>query len=256
MARKDWTEEEMILSLDLYYKLPFSRINKNNPEVQSLAALIGRTSSSVALRLANYAACDPYIVNSGRKGMTSGIGKCKPFWDYYASNMEELFLRAETIKASMVAKPIEDVLDINPSDFVGKEREAVIKQRVNQNSFRSIILANYNERCAISGLSVPQLLVASHIIPWSDDVTNRLNPANGICLSPLYDQAFDKGYISIRPDDYTVMISNELRGYKRCDFYQGFFLLFENKPICLPDKHMPNPKFLEYHINNIFVAHN
>ena len=117
MARKDWTEEEMILSLDLYYKLPFSRINKNNPEVQSLAALIGRTSSSVALRLANYAACDPYIVNSGRKGMTSGIGKCKPFWDYYASNMEELFLRAETIKASMVAKPIEDVLDINPSDL-------------------------------------------------------------------------------------------------------------------------------------------
>ena len=88
MARKDWTEEEMILSLDLYYKLPFSRINKNNPEVQSLAALIGRTSSSVALRLANYAACDPYIVNSGRKGMTSGIGKCKPFWDYYASNMD------------------------------------------------------------------------------------------------------------------------------------------------------------------------
>ena len=95
---------------------------------------------------------------------------------------------------------------------------------INQNSFRSIILANYNERCAISGLSVPQLLVASHIVPWSDDVTNRLNPANGICLSPLYDQAFDKGYISIRPDDYTVMISNELRGYKRCDFYQGFFL--------------------------------
>lgn len=254
--RVAWTDEEMILSLDLYYKLPFGRLNQHTPEVKELAALIGRTPSSVALRLVNYAACDPEIVNSGRRGMVSGIGKCKPFWDYYAENTEELFQRAEKIKASKLAKPIEDILQIKPADFVGKEKETVIKQRINQNSFRAIILANYDERCAISGLCIPQLLIASHIVPWADDVNNRLNPTNGICLSPLYDKAFDKGYISIRPDDYTVMISKELQSYKNRDFYKDCFASIDNKPIMLPNKYNPNPIFLSYHIKNIFGVHN
>lgn len=255
-SRVAWTDEEMILSLDLYYKLPFGRLNQNTPEVKELAALIGRTPSSVALRLVNYAACDPEIVNSGRKGMVSGIGKCKPFWDYYADNTEELFQQAENIKASKLAKPIEDILQIEPADFVGKEKDVVIKQRINQNSFRAIILANYDERCAISGLCIPQLLIASHIVPWADDINNRLNPTNGICLSPLYDKAFDKGYISIRPDDYTVMISKELKSYKNRDFYQNCFAVIDNKPIMLPNKCSPNPTFLSYHIKNVFGAHN
>ncbi|MCH5244631.1 MAG: HNH endonuclease [Lentimicrobiaceae bacterium] len=255
-SRVAWTDEEMILSLDLYYKLPFGRLNQNTPEVKALAALIGRTPSSVALRLVNYAACDPEILSSGRKGMVSGIGKCKPFWDYYADNTEELFQQAENIKASRLAKTIEDVLQIESADFVGKEKDAVIKQRINQNSFRAIILANYDERCAISGLCIPQLLIASHIVPWADDVNNRLNPTNGICLSPLYDKAFDNGYISIRPDDYTVMISKELKSYRNRDFYQNYFAKIDNKPIMLPNKYNPNPIFLSYHIENIFGAHN
>lgn len=256
MTRNAWTDEEMILSLDLYYKLPFGRLNQHTPEVKKLASLIGRTPSSVALRLVNYAACDPAIVNSGRKGMVSGIGKCKPFWDRYADHTEDLFLQAEAIKAEMLAKPIEEVLQLNQTDFVGKEKDVVIKQRINQNSFRAIILANYDERCAISGLCIPQLLIASHIVPWSEDVNNRLNPSNGICLSPLYDKAFDKGYISIRPDDYTVIISKELKSYKKHDFYQNCFLSIEDKPIMLPNKHNPSPKFLAYHIDNIFKPHN
>lgn len=75
MKRNEWTKDEMILALDLYYKLPFGKLSKNTSEVKELATLIGRTPSSVALRLTNYAACDPYIINSGRKGMVSGIGK-------------------------------------------------------------------------------------------------------------------------------------------------------------------------------------
>lgn len=256
MERRTWTDDEMILSLDLYYKLPFGRLNQHTPEVRELATLIGRTPSSVALRLVNYAACDPYIVNSGRKGMVSGIGKCKPFWEYYANNTEELFIQAENIKASILAKPVEEILQLNPTDFIGKEKNVVIKQRINQNSFRAIILANYNEQCAISGISIPQMLIASHIIPWSDDVNNRLNPTNGICLSPLYDKAFDKGYIGIRPDDYTIIISNELKGYKNKDFYHSYFAPIENKPIALPNKHNPNPAFLTYHIDNILAVHN
>ena len=70
------------------------------------------------------------------------------------------------------------------------------------------------------------------------------------------DKAFDKGYIGIRPDDYTVIISKELKSYKNRDFYQDYFASIEDTPIMLPNKHNPNPVFLTYHIENIMVAHN
>ena len=255
MARNYWTDEELILTLDLYFKLPFGRLNKSTPEVKQLANLIGRTDNSVALRLVNYAACDPYIRETGRTGMTSGVGKCMPFWNYFSNNKEELFLRAEEIKAKLIQKPIEQLLSLSPNDFIGKERETVIRQRVNQNSFRSMILANYNEKCAITGISLPQLLIASHIIPWADNVNERLNPENGICLSPLYDKAFDKVLIGIRTD-YTFIISKELKEYHNEEFYTLNFANVENKLISLPEEHAPNKTFLEYHLEHIFKIHN
>lgn len=47
----------------------------------------------------------------------------------------------------------------------------------------------------MSGLAEPRLLIASHIVPWSKDKTNRLNPSNGLCLSAIHDRAFDQGFI-------------------------------------------------------------
>lgn len=255
MPRRLWTDDEMILALDLYFKLPFGRLNSTTPEVMELATLIGRTNNSVALRLVNYAACDPYIISSGRTGMTSGIDKCMPYWNRYANHKDDLFLDAELIKSRLKNQSIDKLLALSSEDFVGKEREYVIRQRVNQSAFRSMILANYNQQCAISGLCLPQLLVASHIIPWADNENERLNPENGICLSPLYDKAFDKGYIGVR-SDYSIMISKELKEYKHMDFYKIFFDIIENKKINLPEEHIPNIAFLEYHLKNIFSKHN
>ena len=255
MAKNLWTDEEMILALDLYFKLPFGRLNRTTPEVKELAALIGRTNNSVALRLVNYAACDPYIRNTGRTGMTSGMDRCMPYWNQYANNKEELFLKAEEIKAKLKKKTIEQILCLTPEDFIGKERECVIRQRINQESFRKMILGNYNNTCAISGICMPQLLIASHIIPWADNENERLNPANGICLSPLYDKAFDRGFIGIRPD-YTIAISKELKEYKDKKFYMDLFCSIENKMITLPEEHAPNTSFLEYHLAHIFSKHN
>ena len=73
-----------------------------------------------------------------------------------------------------------------------------VKTRVNQNVFRKIVLANYNGKCALTGIDISELLVACHIIPWSENEQERLNPENGICLSSLYDKAFDKGLIIYR----------------------------------------------------------
>ena len=88
----------------------------------------------------------------------------------------------------------------------GEDVASETKRRKGQDYFRHMILANYGGRCALTGINIRELLLASHIIPWADKShkKDRLNPCNGICLSALYDRAFDKGLITISPDDYTV----------------------------------------------------
>ena len=59
---------------------------------------------------------------------------------------------------------------------------------------------------------------AGHIIPWANSSSQqKLNPENGICLSALYDKAFDKGLITISPDDYTICLSEALHEYETED---------------------------------------
>lgn len=255
MPRRLWTRDELILALSVYFQLPFGRLNHTTPEVKDLARLINRTDNSAALRLVNFAACDPYIINSGRTGMTSGISVCKPIWDEFSSDRERLFSEAQRIKASLLNKPIEETLHISASDLEGKERNAVIKQRVNQTAFRSMILSNYEERCAITGINIPELLIASHIIPWADSTPQqKLNPENGICLSALYDKAFDKGLITISPDDYSVRISSALREYETREYFNKHFGVISGKRIFMPIEHKPNKDFLAYHRDFIFMG--
>lgn len=246
-----WTREELIVTLALYFQLPFGRLNHGTPEVKQLAALIGRTDNSVALRLVNFAACDPYILATGRHGMAGGERICQPIWDEFINDKERLFMEAERIKAQLLRQPIEQTLHINATDLVGTTREAVVKQRVNQNVFRSMILANYNSTCAITGITVPELLVASHIVPWAENEQERLNPENGICLSSLYDKAFDQGLIAI-DSDYSILLSEKLKEYSKCDFYGKHFASVENKKISLPEEHLPNKMFLEWHRDMVF----
>lgn len=250
-----WTDDEMIVVLDLYFKLPFGKLNKRTPEVKALANLIGRSDNSVAIRLVNYAACDPYILATGRHGMQAGKERCMPYWNLYANNKENLFLKAQEIKARLSQKSIEQSLALTPDDFIGREREAVIRQRVNQSSFRTMILKNYENRCALTGIDIPELLVASHIKPWALDEDNRLNPANGICLSPLYDKMFDKGLIGIR-EDYTIQISSELKENANKDYYSHHISIIEDIKLRMPIEHMPELNFIKYHYSNIFMPHN
>lgn len=246
-----WSREELIITLSLYFQLPFGRLNHGTPEVKQLAELLGRTNNSVALRLVNFAACDPYILATGRHGMASGASVCKPIWDEFACNREQLFIEAERIKADLLKQSIDQILNITEADLVGTTREAVVKMRVNQNVFRSMVLSNYNTTCAITGISVPELLVASHIVPWAQNEKERLNPENGICLSSLYDRAFDQGLISIS-SDYCILLSDKLKEYAKCDFYGKNFASIENQKILLPEEHLPKKLFLEWHRDMVF----
>ena len=255
MPRRLWTKEELVVTLALYFQLPFGRLNHTTKDVINLANLIGRSANSVALRLSNFAACDPYIINSGRHGMVGGLSVCQPIWDEYVDNHEKLFLDAEFYLASFGKQKVEDHLGLTNRDFTGKDRLAVIKQRVNQDVFRAMILNNYSFSCAITGINMPSLLVASHIIPWSDDESKRLDPENGICLSPLYDKAFDTGLIGIMPD-YEIVLSKELIEHESEVYFKNSFAPINHCKIVLPEEHKPNPDFLQYHLDHIFAQHN
>ncbi len=253
MRGKIWTRDELVLALSLYFQLPFGRLSHRTSEVKQLAQIINRSPNSVALRLVNYAACDPYIINSGRHGMKSGVTVCMPIWNEYYCNREGLFIEAQRIKANYLRQSIESSLGIEDKDLIGQEKDVVIKQRVNQSVFRSMILSNYDNRCAITGINIPELLVAGHIIPWAESSSEqKLNPENGICFSSLYDKAFDKGLITVSPDDYSIRLSSALLDYENEEFFTKHFGCLKNKTIILPIEHKPNRDFLAYHRDHIF----
>ena len=79
----------------------------------------------------------------------------------------------------------------------GEDRLVQTTARRGQAFFLSAVLSAYDRRCCVTGLSIPTLLIASHIVPWTHDETNRLNPENGLLLSPFHDRAFDRGLITI-----------------------------------------------------------
>jgi putative restriction endonuclease len=90
----------MILSLDLYFRTPYNKRTRNNPEIIELAKLIGRTPASVVLRMANYLCFDIEEQKLGHKGMDGGTRQCKPFWEKYVDNRELLHKQAMEIKLS------------------------------------------------------------------------------------------------------------------------------------------------------------
>lgn len=114
--------------------------------------------------------------------------------------------------------------------------------------FADKVKANYEYTCAITGIRTKEFLVASHIIPWSKDKDNRINPLNGICLSSLVDKAFDKGYISIS-DDLKVIVSEKIKNDKELfDIIKPY----EGKKLNVRRKFAPDKNFLKWHRENIF----
>ena len=252
--KKLWTKEELILAFNLYLKLPFGKMHKHTPEIIELANLLERTPSSIGMRLGNFASVDPYHQQRGIGGLKGGMNQVKPIWDEFFHNQEELVFQSEQILAEKQKTTIEIKYKNILSDIKEIKGETIIREvktRVNQFVFRQMVLGNYESKCAITGIDIPQLLVASHIVPWSKDENERLNPENGICLSALYDKAFDKGLIGINTN-YEIVLSHELKKKKDTIFFANSFALIEKQKINNPLGYFPRKQFLEYHLDTIF----
>lgn len=131
-------------------------------------------------------------------------------------------------------------------DYRVEDKRANVKIRgKDQRDFSLQVKLNYQYRCAISGITSKEFLIASHIIPWAVDWDNRKNPFNGICLSSLLDAAFDKGYIII-DQQYRVVISNKAKEDKALFNY---LKQYEGKKLEVPKQYLPKQDFLEWHRN-------
>jgi putative restriction endonuclease len=254
MERRLWTREELILAFSLYLKLPFGKLHHGNPEIIHLASILDRTPNSIAMRLSNFASVDPYHKQRGIKGLTGGLRQVEPIWNEFISNKAELLFESEKILADLEKQTIEskfaEILS-GTENLKGEAKVREVKTRVNQNIFRQIVLANYNVKCAITGIDLPDLLVASHIIPWSQNEVERLNPENGICLSALYDRAYDKGLIGIT-EKYQIIFSSELKTKEKKEFYPSNFGNLNGITLQLPQKYLPKKEFLQFHLDTVF----
>ena len=110
-----------------------------------------------------------------------------------------------------------------------------------QRAFAEAVKRNYRFRCAITGIGTSEFLVASHIVPWSEDKSIRLDPSNGICLSLLMDRAFEKGYIIIE-DNCTIRVDWTRVGG---DNVLGEQLkIYDGKRLKTPRNEAANPEYL------------
>ena len=252
-GRKNWSELELILAFNLYCKLPFGQYHGKNKKVIELAKILGRTPNAIALKLCNFVRFDPQHKKRGVRGMRHGSKLEEEIWNKFNHNWEELANKSEIAMAELRGVRHNDLINSEEECLEGKEKEAIVKVRLTQKFFREMVLASYRTRCAICSLPEESLLIAGHIIPWSIDTSLRMNPRNGICMCALHDKAFDTGLITIT-DDYKLVVSRTIKKLHKEISIQTGFLLYEGVEIRLPDKFLPDKRFIKFHRNNLFIG--
>lgn len=255
-AKSGWTRHQLLVAFNLYCQMPFGKLHSGNPEIIKYSKLIGRTPSALAMKLTNIASLDPAITSTGRKGLKGASSADKAMWSEMQNDWEIFAIKSSKAIEEAEAEQksgtdVGEMLSTDDSrDYTGGSKTVLTKARIGQAFFRKAVLSAYNNKCCITGLSVPSLLVASHIVPWREDEGNRLNPRNGLSLSMLHDKAFDVGIITVS-EDMTVRVSKKQLSNPD-SFYVAALLSYDGKPILLPEKFRPSSDFLAYHREHVF----
>ncbi len=242
-----WTREETIIAFNLYCKIPFKVSSKSHPMIVKYAKIIGRTPSALNMKIGNLGRLDPKLKERGIVGLTHGAKMEQEVWKDFYDNPDKLAYESECLIAKYTKNDIEKAANVDIDHLPeGKERLAIVKQRVNQSFFRSAVMCSYDFRCCISGVGNSELLEACHILDWSEDKNNRSNPENGLCLNSLFHKAYDKYLIAITPD-YKIIISDEMIEKTEDESFKCYLLGLQNKKLILPNRFYPKPDFLDYH---------
>ncbi|MEM7069714.1 MAG: HNH endonuclease [Pseudomonadota bacterium] len=238
---RNWTAEEIEQAIALYIVTPFGKLHQNNPNVINLAKRLDRTPGSIALKLVNLASIDETL---DRKGMANASQLDKEVWQ---RSFERLFNSAASLNDQQESSNWSGFEEANQSAYVydgteGADVFTIKTARQGQQKFRRIVSANYENRCAITGISQTELLVAGHISPWAMDPTNRLNPRNGILMNRLHDKAFEEGLMVIG-DAGEIIYTKKMDPEAKTKMKR----LERNGYLWLPSKFRPDPELIRAH---------
>lgn len=193
---------------------------------------VNRYGEDEALRLAVLARRDAIANMKGNS--TEGEQALIEFYDDIIGNIEQYTCNLEPSIAEVASSP----------NIGATEKFESIKIRVGQQRFRREVLDYFDNVCPITGSSA--LLRASHIKPWSASSNEeRLNPSNGLALSPTYDAAFDKGLITFDDTGSIVLSPKSERDLKRLG------ITGSEK---IPNLTSEHEAFLKWHREKIFIA--
>lgn len=239
--RNNWTREQALAALALYCQLPFGQMHARCAAVRELATRIGRTPDAVAMKLGNFASLDPAHKQRGVAGLPHVAALDRELWN-------ECHGSWDVLAKSDLVQPATEVEQV-PSEET--EILATVRRRVGQSFFRNCVLGAYESKCCLTGIAAPELLRASHIIPWSASESRRLDPHNGLCLNALHDAAFDRGLITFDAECRCV-ISPELEPRVPEDVFATSFDAYRGKPLTAPTRFAPARECLQWHAEKVF----
>lgn len=255
-ATNRWTRDQLLIVLNLYHKLRFGQFDQRQAVIIDLSKRIGRTPSAVAMKLSNLASLDPALKLRGIEGLKGASNLDRTVWDEFHQNPAELVPLSQERFDALFVEADSETTEVIPGTGIRRiarppsgETETIrlTKQRRGQDYFRNIVLNNYDNRCAITGLPIRELLIASHILPWRSHETERLNVRNGIALNRLHDAAFDQGLIGF-DDDLRLLLSTRLKTHLPHEAVQNQFEAHEGKSLEFSDDAIPpDSSFLEQH---------
>ena len=250
---RNWTEYELLIAMNLYCRLPFGQCNSRNKLVNEVASKMDRTAGSISRKLGNIASLDPRHQARGVGGLPNSSKLDRKVWAEFQENWSVMADKSETAFEALMGgtvpgKPVAEIEQ--PSGPSEVERTA--KTRRLQTFFRNVVLSSYENRCALTGIAVPQLLIASHIIPWSENEDRRADPTNGLSLNALHDKAFDRHLITF-DENCRLVVSSFLRKNDIPEFQSANFAKLEGATLMLPHRFASDPRALKEH-RNAFVA--
>ncbi|MCQ2259335.1 MAG: HNH endonuclease [Bacteroidaceae bacterium] len=243
-----WTREHEIVTLDLYCNIPFQKANNSNKDIQRLAEVLKRSVNSVKMKIGNFGSFDPELKRLGIGGLGGTSRLDEDVWNEYYGHWDKLAFDAKQILAHLNNNTIEEEADIDLRSLPqGREKERIVKQRINQTFFRNAVLSSYSNRCCITGIAEPHLLEAAHIMSWADDEQNRTNPSNGLCMNALMHRAYDNMLMSVSPD-FIICFSEKLLDEESVNERQiEFFSAVNGHQIIKPNRFLPDRNFLAQH---------
>ncbi|RYX80523.1 HNH endonuclease [bacterium] len=257
MSRKNWTRLELLAAFNLYCHTPFGRLHRNNTDIIRLAQSIGRTPSALAMKLVNFAAFDPVQQARGIRGLGNTSRADGEIWREFNDNPETIAIQSQIAIEQFLESPqksedsnmredASDLLPMGPTEVIRS-----VKVRLVQSFFRDAVLTSYDFRCAVCNLNIIEMLNASHIIPWRQNVERRADPRNGLSLCVLHDRAFDRGLFTLN-NQFQVVLSQQLKNLSENHMQTVAFTEMEGQIIKMPQRFSPDPAALLFHREHIF----